>query len=195
MNLWVRDLGLYAGFAGFILWSIVERAFTLSHQQQDSDRRSERFSYGLISFFWYGTVFYALLDAWNLNWSLFPDSLWELQLLGILLTAAGLIMRFLARRTLGRHYSVKVETSPAHRLVNEGIYGYLRHPAYLGLICLLPGIALCEGSWGALLLAGVGGLPAILYRIQIEEKALLEWFGEDYRTYSKHTWRLIPYIW
>lgn len=38
-------------------------------------------------------------------------------------------------------------------------------------------------------------IPAILYRIRIEETALLERFGDDYKQYAERTWRILPYIW
>ena len=195
MDIFIKNISIYGGFAGFILWAVIERAFFMQNQQQESGRGDDRASYTLISACWYAAVIYSLLDAWNFNWSLLPQKLWMLPAAGLLLTAGGLCIRFLSRRTLGRHYSVRVETSQAHRLVTTGMYRYVRHPAYLGLLCLFFGIPLCEGSWGGLLLAALGGLPSILYRIQIEEKALNQWFGEEYRYYSQNSWRLIPYIW
>jgi protein-S-isoprenylcysteine O-methyltransferase Ste14 len=32
----------------------------------------------------------------------------------------------------------------------------------------------------------------ILYRIRMEEKALLKTFGDEYRAYIHRTWRLLP---
>ncbi len=195
MDIFIKNISIYGGFTGFILWAVIERAFFMQNRQQESGRGDDRVSYALISICWYAAVIYSLLDAWNFNRSLLPQGLWGLQAAGLLLTAGGLYIRFLARQTLGQHYSVRVETSQAHRLVTTGIYSQVRHPAYLGLLCLFFGIPLCEGSWGGLLLVALAGLPAVLYRIQIEEKALNQWFGEDYHNYSQNSWRLIPYVW
>jgi len=38
-------------------------------------------------------------------------------------------------------------------------------------------------------------LPGLIYRIRIEEKLLVEHFGDAYRRYAGSTWRLIPGIW
>jgi protein-S-isoprenylcysteine O-methyltransferase Ste14 len=35
-------------------------------------------------------------------------------------------------------------------------------------------------------------LAATLYRIQIEEKVLIDTFGDEYRDFMCRTWRLIP---
>ena len=39
------------------------------------------------------------------------------------------------------------------------------------------------------------GVPVLIYRIQVEDRALLAWFGEEYKEYSRKTSRLIPHLW
>jgi protein-S-isoprenylcysteine O-methyltransferase len=90
---------------------------------------------------------------------------------------------------------VHIETSATHKLVRTGIYRVVRHPAYLGLVSVFLGIPLSEGSWGGTIVAVAGGIPAVVYRIWIEEKSLSEWFGEQYEEYKESSWRLIPYLW
>jgi len=191
----IARVSAYVGVLGFVFWALVERGFSLLNQKQHKGRKQSQGSYWLISVSWYGATLFSLADAWRLRWTTFGRSLWGLYVIGSLLTIGGIGIRILARRALGQQYSVHVETSEAHRLVTRGIFGVLRHPAYLGLACLFLGIPLCEGSWGGLVLALVGGLPAIVYRIHIEEKSLSEWFGEAYEQYRESTWRLIPYVW
>jgi len=183
------------GFAGLILWSLIERFFSLSGQQQVGGEKKESFSYWLLSAAWYAAVGFALLDAWALQLSTFRTPLIELRTFGVMLVIIGLSTRFAARRVLGKQYSIYVETSLEHRLVTGGIYSSVRHPAYLGLICLMIGIPVCEGSWGGLAIAAILGIPAVIHRINIEEKALSQWFGTDYEKYAKKTRRLIPKIW
>lgn len=183
------------GLFGFVIWAILERSFFLSGQQQAGKRKREQGSFWLISLFWYVSMIYSIMDAWSLGWTTFEAGLWLIRISGILLTGFGLVFRFLARRELGKQYSVHVETSESHELVTKGIYGLIRHPAYLGLLCLFLGIPLCEGSWAGFLVAFLGGFPAVLCRIRIEEKLLKERFGERYQAYEARSWRLIPYIW
>jgi len=185
----------YVGFVGFLLWASVERGFGLLSQQQAEGQAQDQGSFRLISVCWYGATLFALLDAWTLGWTTFRSPLWALRAIGAILIVGGLAMRIIARRALGKQYSVRVETSDAHQLVTEGVYRVLRHPAYLGLVGLLLGIPLCEGSWGGLALAVAAGMPAIIYRIQVEERSLSRWFGQDYEQYKKGTWRLIPHLW
>lgn len=185
----------YLGLGAFILWSLFERGFSLLNQQQDQGRKSARVSFFLISLFWYGMMAFSIIDAWGIQLTSFTRLFWGLRGLGVALSAAGLVIRFVARRDLGKQYSVHVETSDEHQLITEGIYGTLRHPAYLGLLCLFIGIPLSMGSWGSLIIAVAGGIPAVVYRIILEEKSLTQWFGKRYETYRESSWRIIPNIW
>ena len=185
----------YLGLGAFILWSLVERGYSLMNQQQHQGRKSSKFSFFLISLFWYGMMAYAIVDIWGIQLTTFTQLLWGLRAAGVALSAVGLVIRFIARRDLGKQYSVHVETSDEHQLITEGIYSKLRHPAYLGLLCLFIGIPLSLGSWGGLAIAAAGGIPAVIYRINLEERSLREWFGEEYQAYRKISWHLIPYIW
>ncbi len=185
----------YVGLAGFVLWALVERGFSFLKQHQHQGQKQAQGSYWLISLGWYSATFFSILDAWRLGWTTFGARLWILRGLGMLFILGGLAMRILARRALGKQYSVHVETSETHQIVTESVYNVVRHPAYLGLVGLFLGIPLSEGSWGGLAIAVVGGVPAIVYRIHIEEQALRDWFGKQYEQYQARTWRLIPYLW
>lgn len=57
------------------------------------------------------------------------------------------------------------------------------------------GIPITLGSYIGLVLTLVVGLPAIIYRIKVEERSLKEWFGDAYINYMKKSARLIPYFW
>jgi protein-S-isoprenylcysteine O-methyltransferase Ste14 len=50
-------------------------------------------------------------------------------------------------------------------------------------------------SWGALLLLIISNVPALIYRINIEEELLSRHFGDAYSEYVKQTKKLIPGIW
>jgi len=144
---------------------------------------------------WYGSVILSFLDAVLLRWSTIDPALSGVQFAGVPFVVLGLIARVVARLTLGKEFSPVVQTTNAHKLVTAGIYGIIRHPAYLGTLCLLIGFPLCFGSMVGLGIAFVVGVPVLAYRIQVEERALRAWFGEEYGEYSRKTNRLVPYIW
>jgi protein-S-isoprenylcysteine O-methyltransferase Ste14 len=185
----------FIGLGGFVLWALQERGFYSLNQQQKGGIRENRRTYWVISLFWYGTMIYSILDVWSWTWTTFKAGFVSLRLAGVILITSGIIIRFLARRTLGKQYSVHVETSDKHKLIITGIFNKIRHPAYLGLLFLLLGIPLALGSAGGILIAIIGGVPAVIYRIRIEEKYLASWFGKQYDDYQQNTWKLIPYLW
>lgn len=191
----IITIGKYAGLAGLVLWSINERAFRLLKQQQSETNIKEWGSYWTISAAWYGSTLYSLADGFRLMWTVIKTPPTGLLVAGMALVMVGLALRYAARRDLGRHYSVRVATWEMHKLVTKGVYKKVRHPAYLGLVCLFFGIPLCEGSWGGLILSVIFGISAIVFRIQIEERFLITRFGKAYEDYIERTWRLIPHIW
>jgi len=77
------------------------------------------------------------------------------------------------------------------RLMQEGIYGVVRHPRYLSAGVSVIANALFINYAGlylvVLLLVPVGYLMIVL-----EERELIERFGEEYRTYQRGVPRLIP---
>ncbi len=92
----------WIGLGGFIAWAVLERGFSLSKQQQTGGLRLAAASYWWISISWYASQFYALADSWMGSWTTFASPLWGLRGLGAALTVAGVALRFLARRELGK---------------------------------------------------------------------------------------------
>ncbi len=112
---------------------------------------------------------------------------------GMLLFVIGVTLRIIGRLTLGRYYSYGLIIKPDHKLVTHGIYRYVRHPITLAGIIYSIAIPLTFSSlYGFLCMLLL--VPLFLYRIRIEEKMLLDYFGEEYREYMKRTKKMIPYI-
>lgn len=115
-------------------------------------------------------------------------------LIGLLLFVGGIILRWYSIARLGRFFTVDVAVAREHRLVDSGPYHFIRHPSYTGALIAFLGFGLCLGNWLSLLIVMLPILGAFLWRIQIEESALLESLGDDYRAYINRTKRLIPFV-
>jgi protein-S-isoprenylcysteine O-methyltransferase Ste14 len=113
--------------------------------------------------------------------------------LGVLLYAAGGILRLAPVFVLGRRFSGLVAIQPEHRLVSGELYGIIRHPSYLGLFVFMLGWGLAFRSAVGVVIA-VLSLGVLLARIRAEERLLSETFGAEYEAYRERTWRLIPYV-
>lgn len=114
--------------------------------------------------------------------------------LGFILFLAGLALRWYSIGYLGRYFTVDVSISAGHKLVDSGPYRYIRHPTYTGSLLTFVGLGFCFGNWLTLLFLTVPIIGAFLWRIRIEESALIGALGENYRAYMQRTKRLIPFV-
>jgi protein-S-isoprenylcysteine O-methyltransferase Ste14 len=117
-----------------------------------------------------------------------------LLILGIIILILGGILLLMCRLQLGRYGGSRIVIEDEHQLITKGVYQYIRHPMYLGLLLVFFGYFVSLGSIFFSIFV-VGSLFTIFRgRMILEEKLLLEEFGEEYQEYLKHTRRLIPLI-
>lgn len=113
---------------------------------------------------------------------------------GAAIVIIGFIVRAAAILTLNRQFTFSVQIFDSHRLYDSGIYRYIRHPSYLGIILITTGFGLAMNSWICLGIQVLINFIPMIYRINVEEKALIEKFGASYSDYMKKTKRLVPFI-
>jgi protein-S-isoprenylcysteine O-methyltransferase Ste14 len=89
---------------------------------------------------------------------------------------------------------VKDQSDRGQQLVDTGLYGFIRHPFYLGMLLMFAGIALWLESYaGVLALIVVFG--ALVTRVTVEERTLRETLP-GYSAYTEQVrYRIIPYVW
>ena len=112
---------------------------------------------------------------------------------GLTLYVIGVSVRIAALYSLGEYFSAYVTLQSNHRLIQNGIYGSVRHPLYLSLLLAPTGIALVFASLLAfpiLILASI----FVLDRIRKEERLLGNYFGSEFVDYQGRTRKLIPLI-
>lgn len=120
----------------------------------------------------------------------FGDGQRGVQILGLLLIAAGVGFRAWATGCAGRHTRSKEIDAPL--LVTFGPFSYLRNPIYAGTICLGIGMVLLIGDFLGLILAGVAFLILYLAIVPAEEAFLSQQFGEEYERYKAAVPRFFP---
>ena len=107
--------------------------------------------------------------------------------------AASVVIRRQAIAALGKFWSLHVEIRESHRFVQAGPFRWMRHPTYFSMILELASIGLILNSPWTFLVVNLIFVPTLLLRLRLEEAALVEKFGETYRTYQRTTPALFPY--
>jgi protein-S-isoprenylcysteine O-methyltransferase Ste14 len=122
-------------------------------------------------------------------------SSWTLVFFGGLAASGALALFVLTHKALGKLWSVSLQLKEEHKLVTAGIYETLRHPMYAAFWLMALAQAFFLANW----IAGLSGLLGfgVLFfsRIGPEERMMQAAFGDEYRSYQKRSWRIIPHIW
>ena len=78
------------------------------------------------------------------------------------------------------------------RLVESAVYGFLRHPAYSGVVRLGLALGLWRGTWASIAFGLFVPLGLALWLRTIEERELVARFGDGYRHYRRRTPAFFP---
>ena len=119
----------------------------------------------------------------------------SLRMAGVLVMWLGLALRVWAIVSLGSAFRTTVEVEPGQAVVSSGPYRWIRHPSYAGLLLVVAGFGAALGNWLSLATCVVLPLPAIMWRIHVEEAELNRVLGQAYRTYQSDRARVIPRLW
>jgi protein-S-isoprenylcysteine O-methyltransferase Ste14 len=111
---------------------------------------------------------------------------------GVLVMLVALAIRWTAIFTLGKSFSSNVAIQDSQQITRTGLYRFVRHPSYLGLALVFLAIGLHSRNWVSFAVVLAPTIAALLYRIHVEEAALMKAFGGDYSAYARATKRLIP---
>jgi protein-S-isoprenylcysteine O-methyltransferase Ste14 len=176
-----------------------------------------RIVFWLICFFWWGMDFYFLVLKRNaahrvaerkskfimtiliftgVFLAVLPEdfrSVWRTrpfglcQIMGTVILASGVALRFLSVLTLGKYFTRDIGIPVEKRLVTDGLYRRIRHPSYTGEIISFLGVGVVFQHMPASLFIALLPITAFIYRALVEEKILLQEFGQSYAEYKKKT--------
>lgn len=122
-----------------------------------------------------------------------PHPMWWF-LGGLVAMVCGRLLRRHCFRMLGASFTGSVIVKPDQVVVERGAYKYVRHPSYTAGTILFLGIGLSLGNWMAAAVLLVLVALTYVYRVRVEERALLGVIGEPYRQYMARTRRFIPFL-
>jgi len=166
----------------------------VKHSKKDSS--SQQLDRSSLRLLWITIIFSVSIGVFLAmqNISFFKIRSSFIPVLGIVLILSGLATRWIAIFTLKKYFTVDVSVSKNQKIIKEGIYKFIRHPAYAGSLLSFLGLGLAFANWLTTLVIFFPILGAFIHRMGIEEKALMDVLGNEYVHYSQTTKRLIPKI-
>lgn len=89
-------------------------------------------------------------------------------------TIAGQVLRYLSMQALSWRWTLTIMTVPNLPVVESGVYRYLRHPNWLGVILEIAFLPLIHSAYLTAIAFSLVNAMVMIKRIQTEEQALRE---------------------
>jgi protein-S-isoprenylcysteine O-methyltransferase Ste14 len=136
--------------------------------------------------FW---LLFGKSDNWGwLNNRVLP-AIGAIWMAGLALTALGISIW--ARLTLGRNWSSAVTLKQDHELIRKGLYRWIRHPIYTGILLGMIGTAMIRGHLRGWI--GMASVAATFYfKARREERFLRQEFGAGFEEHARRTGMFLP---
>ena len=148
---------------------------------------------GLVALPLFGSILLYLLNPRWMAWAEVALPIWG-RWAGVVAGLLAVPAALWVFRSIGRNVSETVLTKRDHALVTTGPYRWIRHPLYTTAAVLLLAIGLMAANWFILLFALVAVVSMRLAVIPLEERELVNKFGDEYRRYMARTGRLLPRV-
>lgn len=141
---------------------------------------------GVGSVVYFGSMIESLVINRNINFLL--------SFTGFILLVTRLALKLWTLKALGKYWSPNVEIRETQRVIKTGPFKYVRHPSYLSGIMEIIGIALLVNAYYVLFSICLIFFICVFIRIRVEEKILIETFGQEYENYKKEVGALFPIL-
>lgn len=115
---------------------------------------------------WLGMI----TEVWYLNRPFLP----VLAAVALTATITGQVLRYLSMLALKWRWTLPIMTVPKMPVVTSGVYRYLRHPNWLGVILEIAFLPLIHSAYLTAIAFSLANAWLMSQRIQTEERALAE---------------------
>lgn len=166
-----------AAFLGIVAAVFLQRLFELRLSQRNSayilaqGGREHSTNYLWVVKVLQLSWFLAMIaEVWWLERPFVP----ALAAVALIALVAGQCLRYLSMQALGWRWTLPIITIPGTPVVDSGIYHYLRHPNWLGVILEIAALPLIHSAYITAIFFSVANAFLMVKRIQGEERALSE---------------------
>ncbi len=141
---------------------------------------------------WIALAAYLMNPAW-MAWSSIALPTWLRWIGAFLALFVVPPLLFWTFNSLDRNLTDTVVTRQEHTLVTHGPYQWVRHPFYDVVFLWILSMSLLIANW-LMALLGFSVFAIMVVRTRIEEKKLIERFGDEYRAYASRTGQFLPHL-
>lgn len=179
------------------VWAFWPEFFVIMRAGRDKNARAhskDAGSMGVIILGMWAGLFAAFPIA-SIPRFMFPQSTrFVLYVAGTGLLVLGSLLRRHCFRMLGEYFTGNVVVRPDQVVIARGAYRLVRHPSYTAGMMMFTGIGIALGSWLSTLIAGGSAVLVYIYRVRVEERALIAGIGTPYVEFMKTRKRFIPHV-
>ena len=172
-----------------VIWLL---AGAVTKQTLQQARIGSRVLYGIPIVFGFYLLFGGDLPLSMLSLRIIPRAALVGEL-GVAVTVAGILLAVWARFHIGQNWSGTPTVKVGHELIRSGPYAWVRHPIYSGLLLAVIGTAAARGQVRGFVAVVMVWL-AFWLKTRIEEKFMLQTFGNEYDEYRRSTGALVPRV-
>ncbi len=189
-NGWLFVAGLLIPMTFTLIYLLIKDPELLEKRIKIKEKENAQKKYIKLSILLFVIAYIIPGLDFRFKWSSVPMWLVMVSLLTMICGYIGFIIVMLQNRYASRIIEIQNE----QKLIDTGLYSFVRHPMYLSAIILYVASALVLGSYYTLIPMLL--LPFLLaYRIKNEEKVLIKGLP-GYEEYTKRVkYRMIPFIW
>ncbi|MEA2066768.1 MAG: methyltransferase [Thermotogota bacterium] len=173
-------------WSAIIFWVIGDIYYVFLFKNPERDYMESESKFTMSSFIIFGIIVGTNVNpGFYNNWSK-PFNVWRY--LGIAVILTGAFVTFRSKNQLWN------QSTLSNALITNGMFRYIRHPQYSGLLISFSGIALCLFSPFTSFFFLAFSMLGILVRVEYREQKMIKEYKELYLEYSRRSNKLIPFI-
>jgi len=199
----IIDCLFIVGMVAFVGMTLISSLLISRRSEAQQTRIVGKSSWLLSASFWLNLLFSLLFLAiafalsyflWKPFVSVSPALSLTLRVIGLIVFLGGLGFAVWARWMLGTNWArtttAGVLLQVDHQLIQKGPFALVRHPMYLGGSMTVVGALIAYHTWTVLILLLL--CASLIRRARLEETALSEIFGDQWRAYASRVPKFFP---
>jgi protein-S-isoprenylcysteine O-methyltransferase Ste14 len=185
----------FTAYVTILFWRLSKLNPELVRERNQPAEKAERWDQVVMGI--YTVILVVLLgvtalDGGRYGWSAIPLGI---QMVGwILLIVAGAIVWHVMMTNAYLSSWARIQDDRGQMVIQDGMYQYIRHPMYLGIITAFIGIPLMLNSWWAMI-PSIVIVGLFIYRTYREDRMLMDGLAGYAEYTEKVRYRLLPKIW